>query len=187
VKVKSEIIEKYFEDEIAVSNLGDYPSHQLRFRRKTTVRAYRQAWAVIRKNTDSVPEALGFSSPLVVGWELVPFSFVVDWFCSIGQWLEAADSLMNVSVVDTGSDYVVDRSTDIEPIMVKTQVSGWSNSMDHKNRILIRPVRGQLPHFVERDYVRVANAGIPLPPPVIKNPLGFSHMVTTLALWRQRR
>lgn len=32
---------------------------------------------------------LGLDAPLSVAWELVPFSFVVDWFIGIGEYLEA--------------------------------------------------------------------------------------------------
>jgi hypothetical protein len=30
----------------------------------------------------------GFTNPLNLGWELLPFSFVADWFLPIGPWLE---------------------------------------------------------------------------------------------------
>jgi hypothetical protein len=30
----------------------------------------------------------GFTNPLNLGWELIPFSFVADWFAPIGPWLE---------------------------------------------------------------------------------------------------
>lgn len=33
-------------------------------------------------------QSLGFSDPELVAWELVPFSFVVDWFYSVGTYLE---------------------------------------------------------------------------------------------------
>lgn len=32
---------------------------------------------------------LGLDAPLTVAWELVPFSFVVDWFIGVGEYLEA--------------------------------------------------------------------------------------------------
>jgi len=32
--------------------------------------------------------ALGVLDPELVAWELVPFSFVADWFIPIGQWME---------------------------------------------------------------------------------------------------
>lgn len=35
---------------------------------------------------------LGLTNPALVIWELVPFSFVVDWFASIGDWLSAMDA-----------------------------------------------------------------------------------------------
>lgn len=38
---------------------------------------------------DSVPALLGLKDPELVAWELLPFSFVADWFLPIGSWLEA--------------------------------------------------------------------------------------------------
>lgn len=37
----------------------------------------------------SVPRTLGLTDPASVVWELVPFSFVVDWFIPIGSYFEA--------------------------------------------------------------------------------------------------
>jgi hypothetical protein len=31
----------------------------------------------------------GFTNPINLGWELIPFSFVLDWFLPVGQYLEA--------------------------------------------------------------------------------------------------
>ncbi len=36
----------------------------------------------------SVPRSLGLEDPLTIAWELVPYSFVVDWFLPIGSYLE---------------------------------------------------------------------------------------------------
>lgn len=43
--------------------------------------------------------ALGLTNPLLVGWELLPFSFVVDWFLPIGNWLESFSSLSGLTYV----------------------------------------------------------------------------------------
>jgi hypothetical protein len=43
---------------------------------------------------------LGFVNPLSVAWDLVPFSFVVDWFSNIGQILEAATDFVGFGVKD---------------------------------------------------------------------------------------
>jgi hypothetical protein len=35
----------------------------------------------------NVPQLAGLTDPLSVAWELMPYSFVVDWFVPIGSWL----------------------------------------------------------------------------------------------------
>lgn len=40
-------------------------------------------------HTPSMAERFGLTDPLTIAWELVPFSFVVDWFLPIGDTLEA--------------------------------------------------------------------------------------------------
>lgn len=38
--------------------------------------------------------SLGVTNPLQVVWELVPFSFMVDWFLPIGSYLESLDAML---------------------------------------------------------------------------------------------
>lgn len=47
--------------------------------------------ATYRVNTDviSVLAQLGLTNPLEVAWELVPYSFVIDWFLPIGDWISS--------------------------------------------------------------------------------------------------
>lgn len=51
---------------------------------------------VIRYRMDSPLTALfsqtGFTNPINLFWELIPFSFVVDWFVPIGNYLEALNA-----------------------------------------------------------------------------------------------
>lgn len=51
----------------------------------------------------------GFVNLAEVAWELVPLSFVVDWFIPIGDWIASLSSLVGLSVTDAG--YSVARST----------------------------------------------------------------------------
>lgn len=55
------------------------------------------ATKVYRLDTSGIPQvpaamlagdALGFDEPLKVGWELTPFSFLVDYFIQVGDWLD---------------------------------------------------------------------------------------------------
>lgn len=71
--------------------LGTFPTHRFkslshRWQRKTLT-------AVIEERPDGLPKLLGFQDPSVVAWELVPFSFVADWFIPIGTYLEARASV----------------------------------------------------------------------------------------------
>lgn len=85
---------------------------------------------------------LGFVNPAVVAWELVPFSFVVDWFVNVGdvlssytdflgfKFLESSVTSFNKDRVTTyyqSIDYgkpvgVVRKSGEFEAVNVKRQV-----------------------------------------------------------------
>lgn len=45
----------------------------------------------------SAARSLGLEDPLTIAWELVPYSFVVDWFIPIGPYLAAAHSVPTLS------------------------------------------------------------------------------------------
>lgn len=42
----------------------------------------------------------GFTNPINLGWELIPFSFVVDWFLPIGSYLESLSDFDGFEFVD---------------------------------------------------------------------------------------
>jgi len=43
-------------------------------------------------------QQLGLTNPALVAWELVPYSFVLDWFISVGDYLTALSALQGVTV-----------------------------------------------------------------------------------------
>lgn len=48
----------------------------------------------------AVRASLGLSNPLTIAWELVPFSFVVDWFTQYGNTLEAMTDFAGFELMD---------------------------------------------------------------------------------------
>ncbi len=48
-----------------------------------------KAFLDVQSSAPSLPERLGLTDPATIAWELVPMSFVVDWFVPIGTALEA--------------------------------------------------------------------------------------------------
>jgi hypothetical protein len=55
-------------------------------------------WLCVLKNTEllSTLGAYGFTNPLSVAWELVPYSFVADWFANTGDFIASLDNLIYV-------------------------------------------------------------------------------------------
>ncbi len=43
---------------------------------------------------------LGFTNPINLAWEVLPFSFVVDWFLPIGSWLESLSNFHGLVFLD---------------------------------------------------------------------------------------
>lgn len=50
----------------------------------------RFVWRAAPNDLD-LPARFGLGNPLEIGWELLPFSFVADWFLPIGDYLSALD------------------------------------------------------------------------------------------------
>lgn len=44
---------------------------------------------------------LGLVNPALVAWELVPYSFVIDWFIPVGDWIASHSALAGLTLADT--------------------------------------------------------------------------------------
>jgi hypothetical protein len=72
--------------------------------RKQNSSLYQINWSQQRRRTItfemseqlSAPRSLGLMDPLTVAWELMPYSFVVDWFVPIGAYLHNYNQVPNL-------------------------------------------------------------------------------------------
>lgn len=55
-------------------------------------------------------QSIGLTNPAAVAWELVPLSFVVDWFVNVGDVLESLDTWLGKRFI-TGTETIIYRST----------------------------------------------------------------------------
>jgi hypothetical protein len=55
--------------------------------------SYRRGIRYEMSESMSIPRSLGLADPLSVLWEVIPYSFVADWFLPIGAYLEALNSV----------------------------------------------------------------------------------------------
>jgi hypothetical protein len=115
----------------------------------------------------------GVTNPLLIGWELVPFSFVVDWFLPVGNYLESLDAMLGYTNGWYSSSLYVNATwTDVGLSAIGSGGKQIVNNFTGTKR-LVR---------VDRQI----QSGIPLPKlPRFKDPASLGHMANGLALLAQ--
>lgn len=130
-------------------------------------------WCELQNPHLSAAQQLGITNPALVVWELVPFSFVFDWFIQVGNYLQAVTALDGVTVrrgmqssVDTYAYYCT------FPSSVHTQ-GNYTYSGSGLNMSLTL-----------RQYSRYAWSPDPseLYPPSAKGIQNLDRLITSLAL-----
>lgn len=108
---------------------------------------------------------LGVLNPLGVLWESVPFSFVVDWFLPVGDWISALTALNGVSFKEVS--------------VVRAKVA------ERYGRVYFDPLK---PAYAsskcdEYSYSYQRTLGLPSRPfPSFKNPLSVGHFANGMSL-----
>lgn len=115
-------------------------------------------------------QEIGLTNPLNTAWELVPYSFVVDWFLPIGNWLQNQQALYGV-VVEKAS---VTRSSSS---VVNTSVN-FSNSHYDSSTTASGGINSVYKYKTKERSLGI----IGYPPLKFKNPLSVSHALSGIAL-----
>jgi len=112
----------------------------------------------------------GITNPALLAWELLPYSFVVDWVLPVGTYLENLNALSGL-VVSASSVTVTNKFTLIytdtaSPVGYLKDYSFGAGSRTHQ--------------FTQK----VRTVGIPSYPPLpkIKNPISITHGLNAIAL-----
>lgn len=133
-------------------------------------------WLKISNPQLSQLQQLGLTNPALVAWELVPFSFVFDWFISVGQYLQGITALHGVTILKAMQSYeehVVGGSVESFP--------GYNGFYDN-----YLPWDGLLRDVYVRRYRRdplVVNQSDLYPPSDFSLPSG-ERLISALALMR---
>lgn len=137
-----------------------------------------ESWTGAFARIDALPHndltmslaSLGVTNPLLIGWELVPYSFVVDWALPVGSWLESLDSLLGFEDAYTSTSTFTKAEWIDRGIFVQGVGGAY---VDNKFTGIQRFVK----------LTRIAQSGVPLPTfPRIKDPRSLGHMANGLAL-----
>ena len=114
------------------------------------------------------------NNPLLTAWELVPYSFVVDWFIPIGDFLSQFSA-------SHGLQYVSGTSV--------TYIK-YSANRSYRHYRAAYPNDAQFENLIGQEYFSVrreVHSSSPIGFPVFENGLGVKRALNALALITQRR
>lgn len=117
--------------------------------------------------------SLGVTNPLLIGWELVPYSFVVDWFLPIGNWLNSLDAMLGFGPAWTSTSTWNETTWTDTGFSKDFSPTAWvrNNWFGTKRRLVVN---------------RTVSYGTPLPAfPEFKDPRSLGHMANGLSLLAQ--
>jgi hypothetical protein len=77
---------------------GGGPDHPRDMTLSTSVTTKVKIWCELSSPHLSEMQQLGMTNPALVAWELIPFSFVFDWFIQVGDWLTALTAQQGVTI-----------------------------------------------------------------------------------------
>jgi hypothetical protein len=121
---------------------------------------------------DAFLKQIGFDNPISLAWEILPYSFVLDWFLPIGDFLDGLNRWKGLSFV-SGWEVQFTRKTTLADIYyyfedstrVQCRYGNWSS-----DAVLLD--RSALNDFPQVQW------------PSWKNPVSVTHAANALALMR---
>lgn len=135
----------------------------------------------------------GLINPLEIAWEVLPWSFVIDWILPVGKYLSDQTSTVGLDY-DTGVKTVtfdyLRLSTQAEPAEFDADPALWINHWSAFALPLQQPLLQDSYHRNSKKRVLVSNDEvintIHSGKAVVKNPFSWTHSLEALALTVQR-
>jgi hypothetical protein len=123
------------------------------------------------------PAALGFTDPATVLWEITPWSFVVDWFLPVGNYLSQLTATHGWIFYDGCESVLVKSKEAVQKSYNRTYTSlGWTYSTSDYSWGT---------NLYDR-FGRSVLGGFPTPDiPQFKNPFSIGHIANSIALLSQ--
>ncbi len=125
---------------------------------------------------------LGLLNPAQLAWEVIPFSFVLDWFIPVGDWLSSLDATIGMSFSDGAKSVKRDHARSI-------RIEDRSDSVKMNQYGPVRTVRYAIQEksFSENSVVRTKLTSFPdVATPVFDFPDSLQQFYSALALLRKQ-
>jgi hypothetical protein len=118
---------------------------------------------------------VGLSNPLLTGWEVLPYSFVLDWFVGVGDFLSAVNAFQGYSFKAGSCTQYYDLSSDAYVSIDWTRKPRWVTDYT-----LDMPVSGR---YHTKGFTRSIYHAPPAPSVVVKrDPINFERMWDSIFL-----
>ncbi len=122
---------------------------------------------------------VGLLNPLEVGWELIPFSFVLDWLVPIGDVLGALTATSGTTFLNGTSTFSVEASC-LDVLQGGSFVNSPGSAYEYTVTGTGNATQSRRIFKMNRNLYRYS----PVPVPYWKNPASVGHALNALALLR---
>lgn len=130
------------------SSVYDYPSPLLGTEvRSTQIRATTGYLCEVTNSTLQSISKMGLDNPALLAWELLPFSFVVDWFFKVGDFLEASCAFRGVTVRDKWQTLLMTQNGSVTYKPTATGTTGGTGTTVYSQRYFNRSTQPHDPPF----------------------------------------
>jgi hypothetical protein len=132
-------------------------------------------WLELTSPHFAATQQLGITNPLLYAWEVIPFSFVFDWFISVGDYLTGLTALQGVEVRKA-----------MVSIEEKTRSVHTKPFVQPDDGTYVHSIGGRTSTYDRRNYDRYPITVNPLSlyPPIARSQGSFTRMISALALMR---
>lgn len=122
-------------------------------------------------------QTFGITNPLNLAWELIPYSFVVDWFVPVGSYLATLDIFIGKQFRSGCISYCTDVQQELQPRNFRCV-----NGQGYYATGVVMPAA----NMHQRVYKRVALSGFPSAPiPTFQPYLGIERVLDAVSLMLQ--
>jgi hypothetical protein len=133
-----------FITELIQSNVGTPWDHNCIDTNYVVLKVYARVGAVVscdNPNLQALKNA-GLTNPLSWAWELIPFSFVVDWLVDVGGFIESLDDGLGLTITNGFYTTGWKGTSKVQRNVVKMWPTGSPNPYDGASMVKLRSVAG---------------------------------------------
>lgn len=138
---------------------GSYYHYDVKIVKRTVFSCYGKVR--VTNHNANLATQLGFTNPLLTAWQVLPFSFMVDWFANVGTVLGSLTDFQNHDFYDTGSGMKHSAKAEYSEVeMVQESYYAYPNQWPPAKRLVLVTKRAQAAWLEER---RRTPGAIPMP------------------------